>query len=183
MYCLFAVMWCKATESHTCLSESLMLFTLTAQNAEPLVMSSDDAPTLCCRWFILVSFHFSTILFQMANLVTMNIDVVFSILCGLLLRTTWFTRRVLITNDWDFVVDVCATNALHFATVTDVWNRFSIVQFLMQAVCRSLVIRRLPDVPKLLLLRSHQCQHVSTQQLNRYVVRLSSTQLWIHVPE
>jgi hypothetical protein len=35
---LFAVMWCKATESHTHLSESLMLFTLTAENAEHLVL-------------------------------------------------------------------------------------------------------------------------------------------------
>lgn len=91
---------------------------------------------------------------------------------------------VLITNDWDFVADVCATNALDSTTVIDVCNRFSIIhRFLMQTVCRSLVIRWLPDVAKLLLLRSHRCQDLPMQQLNRYVVWLSSTQLWIHVPE
>jgi hypothetical protein len=160
-----------------------MLFTLTAKNAEPLVMSSDDAPMPCCRWFILVSFQFPTILFQMANLVTMNIDVVFSILFGWLLRTTWFTWCVLITNDWDFVIDVCATNAPLCHCHRCLQPFFDRTQFLMQAVCRSLVIRRLSDVSKLLLLRSHRCQNLSTQQLNRYVIRLSSSQLCIHVPE
>jgi len=44
-------------------------------------------------WFILVTFQFPTILFQMANLPTMKTDVVFSVVFGGLLRPTWFTRR------------------------------------------------------------------------------------------
>jgi len=70
-----------------------MLFTLTWENAEPLVLASDDAPMVCCRWVILVSFQFPTILLQTANLATTNTDAVFCVLFGWLLRTTWFTWR------------------------------------------------------------------------------------------
>jgi hypothetical protein len=35
-------MWCVAPDSHTHLSANLMLLTLTAENAEPLVSSTDD---------------------------------------------------------------------------------------------------------------------------------------------
>ena len=51
------------------------------------------AHAVCHLWFILVTFQFPAILFQMANLPTMKTDVIFSVVFGWPLRPTWFTRR------------------------------------------------------------------------------------------
>ena len=79
MHCLFAVMWCKATELHTHLSESLTLFTLTAENAEHLVSFIDDEPMLSVATdLFLLALSFRQF-FQMANLPTLKTPVLFSV--------------------------------------------------------------------------------------------------------
>lgn len=137
---------------------------------------------ICRHWFLLVSFQFPTILFQMANLPTMKIAAVFSVVFDRLLRPTWLTRRCfdrhrLRLRGWRMCQE---------CTLLCRWRQcllpfFDRTQFLKQTVCLSLVfIKRLPNDAKPLALRYHCWQDLPMQQFNRYVVRPSSTQLCIH---
>lgn len=90
IYITHSQSWCDALESHTHLSTSLILFTLTAEHTWPLVSSIDDVFHL---WLILVTFQFPAILFLMAKLPTMKTVAVFSVVFVWLLRPNWFAQR------------------------------------------------------------------------------------------
>ena len=138
---------------------------------------------ICHHW--LVSFHFPTVLFQVANFPTMTTVTVFSVVFGWLIRPTWFIRRCsdrhrLRLRGWR----VCHERFWLCRRCRCLQPLFDRKQFLKQTVRLSLVvIKRLPDTAKLLFPRSHCCKDLPMQQFNRYVVRPSSTQLCIHIRE
>ena len=63
-YYLLTVLWCDAPESHSHLSERLMLFTFTAEKAEPVVSSTDDWSMHSVTSNLLLSASVSDISFQ-----------------------------------------------------------------------------------------------------------------------
>ena len=126
MYCLF--MWCDAPETHAHLSASFMLFTLTAENAEPLVSSTDDEPMLSVTTDLFFSaFSFWQFIFRWPTFPQWK-QLQFSLLSLVdFFDPLGLLDVVLIARDWNFVVDTCARNALDSAAVISVFNCFSIV--------------------------------------------------------
>ena len=146
-----------------------MLLTLTAKDAEPAVSavsSTDDIPMLSVATdLFLPAFNLWHFFFRRPTFPKWR-----QVRVSLLSLVYFFDPLVLISTDWYFVVDACAMNALDSAAVVDVCSCFSIVQFLKQTVRPSLVIiKRLPDIAKFLVLRSHCCQDLPMQQFNHYV--------------
>jgi len=122
---------------------------------------------ICRHWFLLVSFLFPTILFQIANLPKMKTGTIFSVVFGLLRRPTCLGIQRLIHR---------GRHMCHECTWLCRCRRclvlfFDRAQFLKQTVRPSLVIiKRLPDIAKFLVLRSICCQDLPMQQFNLYVV-------------
>ena len=127
-YFLFTVMWCIAPESHTHLSTSLTLFTLTAESTEPLLLSTEGEPMLSVTTDLFLSaFSFRHLFLRWPTFPQWK-QFWFSLLSlydffdplGLL-------DVVLIARNWDFVVEAFSTKALESAAVVDIFNCFSIV--------------------------------------------------------
>jgi hypothetical protein len=145
-------MWCNVPQSHTHLSERLTLFTLTAEKAEPVVLSTDDVPMPYVTSNLLFSaFSFRHFFFQMATLSQWKL-----VRFCLLYLVEFFDPHglhdvVLTTSYWHIVDDACAANTLESAAVVDVCSRFSIVHSFSNRLRLSPVIKRLPDADKLLI--------------------------------
>jgi len=110
---------------------------------------------ICYQWFILFSFEFLTIHFQMASLPTVKTAAVFSGVFGWLFRPTWFTWccfdcQRLRLRGWCMCHGCtwlcCCHRCLQLF--------FNYAQFLKQTLrCSLVVIKQFPDIANLLVLR------------------------------
>jgi len=123
------------------------------------IVHSRWAHTVRHHWFFLVIFQFLTIQFRMSNTPTMT-TASFSIVFVCPLRTAWFTRSCfdrqrLRLLGWCMFHDYTRLSRC-FRCLQPFFDR---THFLKQTVHLSLVvIKRLPDIDKLLVLRSYCCQ-------------------------
>lgn len=118
-YRVIAVMWCDSPDSHTHLSTSLTLLTLTAENAEPLVSSTDNEPIVSVASDLFFSLPVSNSSFSDGH--PSHSENTYSFLSCLLLTSS--THLVYLA----LLVDARAVNAVGSTAVISVCNPFLII--------------------------------------------------------
>jgi len=152
---MFEIKWCDEPASHNHLFRSLMLFALTAENAEPPVFFTHDEPMLSPLNF---SFQLIVSNNSFSDRKPSHNENNCSFLCCFwltswshLVYSTWFFRQRLRLREWCLCHE-CTWLCRCRRCLPPVFHR---KQFPKQTVHLSLVvIKRLPDVAKLLVLRS-----------------------------
>jgi hypothetical protein len=147
MHCLFAVMWCSDRTAYPFILKSHAIHTYCRKCWTSGIVQWRCTHAMLLLIYSLSAFSFWHFFFRWPTLPHWT-QMQFSLFSLVeFFEPPGLLDVVVITTDWDFVVDACATNALDFAAVIEVCNRFfDRTQFLVQVVCRLLVIRRLPDV-------------------------------------